>query len=68
MPLRIVDSKDVRTKKATATGAYYGPGGDSRYYKAGADIPATYVFDHEVDTRGFRPNPNPPVVVAKAAK
>jgi hypothetical protein len=60
MPIRIVDAKDVRTKKATATGSYIGPGGDHRYYKAGADIPATYTFSHEVDTRGFRPNPNPP--------
>jgi hypothetical protein len=66
MPLRVVDAKDVRTKKATATGAYVGPGGDSRYYKAGADIPATYVFSHEVDTRGYRANPKQPVV--RAAK
>jgi hypothetical protein len=67
MPLRIVDSKDVRTKKATNTGAYVGPGGDHRYYKAGADIPTTYVFDHEVDTRGYRaPVPRP--IDAKAAK
>jgi serine/threonine protein phosphatase PrpC len=61
MAIKIVDSKDVRTRKAAQTGAYVGPGGDSRYYKAGDDIPATYTFSHDVDTRGYRErDPNYP--------
>jgi hypothetical protein len=55
--MKIMDPKDVPTKKAQQTGVYVGPGGDHRYYKAGADIALDYRFDREIDTRGYRPPP-----------
>jgi hypothetical protein len=59
--MQIVDANQHRTKKAQQTGVYIGPGGDHRYYKAGADIDARYTFDREIDTRAYRA----PVVAAK---
>lgn len=45
---RIVRAEDLRTIKAPATGIYEGPdrgkpiGKDTRFFKAGSDIPAHY--------------------------
>ncbi len=54
MPLKIVRHEDVRARKAQQTGVYVGPGGDSRYYKAGDEIAPTYRYSH---ARGERPEP-----------
>ena len=62
MGITIIDANDVRTRPAQQTGVYVGPGGDHRYYKAGASLPPGYAFSREVDTRGYRErDPNYPV-------
>ena len=59
---RIVRAEDLRTRKAQQTGIYVGPerpkplGPDTRFFKAGSDVPPDYRFVRE---RGAAPRPAP---------
>jgi hypothetical protein len=58
MPVKIMRHEDAGFRKAQQTGIYVGPsngpkfGNDTRFFKAGADIPPGYRFSHE---RGAAP-------------
>lgn len=45
---RIKRVEDMVMIKAQKTGVYLGPGGDTRYYKAGDDVARSYQFSHEI--------------------
>ena len=46
--------QNIPTRRVQQTGIYVGPGGDSRYIKAGSDVATTYTFSHEP---GAKPAP-----------
>lgn len=49
---RVNDIRSLKPIKVEKSGIYVGPAGDSRYFKAGAQVTRDYQFSHQ---RGERP-------------